>query len=153
HGLRPQRPPVGVTAKTDRGPCRETHRSAREDGPMTEAEWLACADPGAMLFFLRQRVGNRKFWLFAAAGGARASHFLPEAVREEMTQVGAGLADGRTTPEELLGAWYTFRECKERSVEEQDFELAAALRDWQHILLGREMLRYGVSADEMSRMA
>src|SRR5438128_79092 len=34
---------------------------------MTEAEWLACADPRPMLEFLRSKVSERKLRLFACA--------------------------------------------------------------------------------------
>ena len=34
---------------------------------MTEAEWLACGEPRAMLRFLRGRVSDRKFRLFGSA--------------------------------------------------------------------------------------
>jgi hypothetical protein len=57
-----------------------------------------------------------------------------------------------TTPEEGLRTWSTVQGWKEWSVQEQDFELAASLRDWQHILLGSGAPRYGDSADEVSRL-
>jgi hypothetical protein len=34
---------------------------------MTEAEWLACTEPGPMLDFLRGRASDRKFRHFAVA--------------------------------------------------------------------------------------
>ena len=34
---------------------------------MTEAEWLTCTDPGAMLELLGTRIGRRKLRLFAIA--------------------------------------------------------------------------------------
>jgi hypothetical protein len=34
---------------------------------MTEAEWLACTDPGPMMEYLRGKASDRKLQLFASA--------------------------------------------------------------------------------------
>jgi hypothetical protein len=45
---------------------------------MTEAEWLACEDPVAMLEHLRGRVSDRKLRLFALACGRRVCSLVPD---------------------------------------------------------------------------
>jgi hypothetical protein len=43
---------------------------------MTEAEWLACDDPQAMLPFVRGNASGRKLRLFAAACCRQVTHML-----------------------------------------------------------------------------
>src|SRR4051794_28318440 len=44
-----------------------TLHTAEEDKTVTEAEWLACADPTRMLEFLRGKINERKLRLFSCA--------------------------------------------------------------------------------------
>jgi hypothetical protein len=50
--------------------------------PMTEAEWLACAEPGNLLPFLRRKLGpratDRKLLLFACACWRPVAHLLAD---------------------------------------------------------------------------
>jgi hypothetical protein len=67
---------------------------------MTEAEWLACTDPGPMLAFLRGKASERKLRLFAVACYRRVPGLagLPEiAVAERV-------AEGLATENELADA-------------------------------------------------
>jgi hypothetical protein len=123
----------------------------KEGGPMTEADWLVCEDPGSQLSFLREKAGNRKFWLFVAAGAGIASHVLPEQIRQEIVQVGIGFADGTVTQEERLRVHDSAQGWKERCVEEQDFFRAAYLRDWQDVLAGPGASPRGYPSDEGAR--
>jgi hypothetical protein len=45
---------------------------------MTEAEWLSCEDPWAMLDTLREKAGDRKLRLFAATAFGRLAGLLPD---------------------------------------------------------------------------
>src|SRR5262245_4119209 len=61
---------------------------------MTEAEWLECSDPGAMLKYLRGKVSDRKLRVFAAASFRRLVYLLPDCRQhrgiELMEQMAAG---------------------------------------------------------------
>src|SRR5207248_10447105 len=67
---------------------------------MTEAEWLACADPRAMLKFLGA-VSERKQRLLACACVRRVWHMLPNARSRKAVEIGERLADGLITAEKL----------------------------------------------------
>jgi hypothetical protein len=73
---------------------------------MTEAEWLACTDPGPMLDFLKGRASERKLRLFAVACCRRIGHLLSdERCRSaaEAVEAAEAFADG-LTPEAGLAA-------------------------------------------------
>jgi hypothetical protein len=71
---------------------------------MTEAEWLACADPGQMLDFLRGKASDRKLRLFAVACCRRIRHQCPEEVNPRLWEACERYADGLTSAKELRAA-------------------------------------------------
>jgi hypothetical protein len=70
---------------------------------MTEAEWLACDDPGPMLHRLGAGVGERKSRLFLCALYRRAWHLLDGEGRRAV-EVAERLADGLAGEAERLAA-------------------------------------------------
>jgi hypothetical protein len=70
---------------------------------MTEAEWLACADPQKLLAFLRGRASDRKLRLFACACYRMRGGFGGDRARGA-AEVAERYADGLATPGELEAA-------------------------------------------------
>jgi len=71
---------------------------------VTEAEWLACADPQKMLEFLRSRASDRKLRLFSAACCRRVWHLLVHDWSRDAVKVVERYADGAATFQELEDA-------------------------------------------------
>jgi hypothetical protein len=81
---------------------------------MTEAEWLACADPVPMLDFLRGRASERKVRLFAVGCCRRIWHVLTNEDSRKAVAVAEKYADTNFRPysaehmrcrEEVRSAW------------------------------------------------
>lgn len=69
--------------------------------PATEADWLACTDPDAMLDYLRLRVSERKLRLFVVACCRRVAHLVTEPRCKQAIEIGERFADDRVGSEEL----------------------------------------------------
>ncbi len=64
---------------------------------MTEAEWLACNDPKAMLKFLGDRASERKLRLFACACCRHVWHLLIDERSRIAVEAAEQLSDGRSS--------------------------------------------------------
>jgi hypothetical protein len=71
---------------------------------MTEAEWLACADPRPMLGHLRGRVSARKLRLLTCACCRRVWDLLGDERSRQAVEVAERFTDGAADAEELRAA-------------------------------------------------
>jgi hypothetical protein len=65
---------------------------------MTEAEWLACADPDKLLQFEAGRVSNRKLQLLAGAFARRVWHLNAYAWSRQQLEVAEAYLEGAASP-------------------------------------------------------
>jgi hypothetical protein len=77
---------------------------------MTEAEWLACADPTPMLEFLRGKASDRKLRLFACACCRKVWHLLTDERSRKAVDVAERYADGVADEDERFNAWEAAQE-------------------------------------------
>jgi hypothetical protein len=71
---------------------------------MTEAEWLACAEPGRMLVLLRGSASERKLRLFGCACCRLVWDVFPDAACRAAVEAAERYADGLATDQELFEA-------------------------------------------------
>jgi hypothetical protein len=71
---------------------------------MTEAEWLACTDPGPMLAFLSAKGSRRRYCLFCVACCRRVVDLARSEVSTKAVEVAEHYADGQASGEELRSA-------------------------------------------------
>jgi hypothetical protein len=90
--------------------------------PMTEAEWLKCSDPTAMLAQLRDKASERKLRLYTCAHCRLVWHWLIEERSRSAVEVAEHYADGLITEEdrevafrEACTASIAVRRCPEKS--------------------------------------
>jgi hypothetical protein len=69
---------------------------------VTEAEWLACQDPEALV---PPAAGNRPLRLFVCACGRQLWHLLTDARSRRAVQIGERFADGLASEDERAAAW------------------------------------------------
>jgi hypothetical protein len=72
---------------------------------MTEAEWLACADPTPMIDLLAGKLSERKARLWSCACIRRAWHFLTDPRSRKAVQTAERFADGRVGSRALWNAY------------------------------------------------
>jgi hypothetical protein len=72
---------------------------------MTEAEWLACAEPQPMLDHMRGRISDRKLRLFAVACCRQVWHLLPDEQCRRAVEIAERYADGLARKKELAVAF------------------------------------------------
>src|SRR5262249_44716430 len=104
----------------------------RQGVTMTEAEWLACADPEPTLTFLRGKASERKLRLFALACCARIDHLITDprsraALDFAERHVDAGLTGRRGKKSVLKAARAAWKDAYGRMFKVAEKDRAACL--------------------------
>ena len=68
---------------------------------MTEADWLTCDDPAAMLRLFGRKASERKLRLFAVACCRRVWHLLSDERSRMAVEVAERFTDGKESVEEI----------------------------------------------------
>jgi biotin carboxyl carrier protein len=76
---------------------------------MTEAEWLACADPSPMLNFVQDKASKRKLLLFACACCRLIQARCPKDQNQQRIETLQRFADGLAAMEEIEAATFRVR--------------------------------------------
>jgi len=93
---------------------------------MTEAEWLACADPHKMLEFLRDKVSDRKLHLFAVACCRRIWGILEDEEARKAVDVMERYVDGLACHEDVTAARHLLQRGRKEPRVAVEFALAGA---------------------------
>src|SRR5262245_26606537 len=96
---------------------------------MTEAEWLACADPMPLLEFVRTKASERKLRLFVCACCRRLWHHLTDRHSRKALAIAERYADGEATADKLRFAWGDARRTAQVAYR-QDRQTAEATAAW-----------------------
>jgi hypothetical protein len=96
---------------------------------MTEAEWLACADPTPMLEFLRGRASERKLRLFAVACCYRIWHLLTDKTGRQAVAAAERIAEMESARVNLVDfvdrVWYAGFQYIDGFRKERDLNIAS----------------------------
>src|SRR5262245_10297285 len=77
---------------------------------MTEADWMAWDDPLPMLYYLRERVSDRKLRLFGCACIRRVRNKLIDERNKRLVEIAERCADGLGNENDLAEAMEAFNE-------------------------------------------